>query len=386
MVAAIACLLARAERSGLSTTRSCWRGPSSAGTTATASPRARPAQSRCRTSSCCLQAGRVTVKQRPLAHSAGHRDRPLVRPHQLPRNRQPQPAATGAPARAPRRLARTGRRRRADSSAGMPWPVSRTAISTPPAMPALPGRLRRPRCVYRSALATRLLNTWSSRPASPCTVSRSARRLNPQIDPRDLGLPTEARLDVGQQIEDVDRLDAKGQFARLGQREHAQILDQAGELAGFGERRFDVRRGRLVNAVQHAFQVALDDVQRGPQLVRYVCGQVAAPPVGKLELGRHVVERSEPAAPRPPRPVSSTRTLRSPPATAVGCVHQVGQRDQQPPEARRMTAITSMGSMNVTSRASAQLHPGAGAPAPPTSPDHERQRGRPRQGRSVRRK
>ncbi len=82
---------------------------------------------------------------------------------------------------------------------------------------------------------------------------------------------------------------------------------------------------RLVHVVEDALQVALDDVQRGAQLVGYVGGQVAAALVGAFQLLDHVVERGR-QPPKLPGVMLGHTGAQIALGHGVGGGHDVGQR------------------------------------------------------------
>ena len=140
-----------------------------------------------------------------------------------------------------------------------------------------------------------------------------------------LGLPAETGARVGQQLTQVDRFQVQGKLPRLGQRERAQVLDQARQEARLVQRGLDVLARGVIDAVEHALQVALDDVQRGAQLVRHVGGQVAPLLVAALQLLHHVVERARQAA-KLARPAVRHAHAQVALGHRVGGGHDPGQR------------------------------------------------------------
>ena len=95
---------------------------------------------------------------------------------------------------------------------------------------------------------------------------------------------------------DVDRLAMERESARLGERQRAQILDEARQHLRLIEDRDEVRFVRGVNAIDERFEVALHHGQRRAELVAHVREKPAALLLARLETRGHRVERArEPA-------------------------------------------------------------------------------------------
>ena len=82
----------------------------------------------------------------------------------------------------------------------------------------------------------------------------------------------------------------KRELSRFGEGESLQVVHEAGEQFGFIQCVVDVFGSRFVDAIQNAFEVALNDVQRRAEFVGDVGGEVAALLLGAFQFADHFVE------------------------------------------------------------------------------------------------
>ncbi len=76
----------------------------------------------------------------------------------------------------------------------------------------------------------------------------------------------------------------------FGEGEGLQIVDETREQSRFIQCRVDVLGRRLIDPVEDALEVALNDMERRAQFVGNVCGEVAALLFGAFEFADHFVE------------------------------------------------------------------------------------------------
>ena len=119
---------------------------------------------------------------------------------------------------------------------------------------------------------------------------RLGRRVDSQGDLARLGLGRVGGRPGGPAACGATAVALHRQLAGVGQREGAQIVDQALELLGFVVHRLEAGRGRLEHAVAQRLDVAGDDGQRRAQVVGDVGGHLAAQLVGAGQVGAHLVE------------------------------------------------------------------------------------------------
>ena len=254
-------------------------------------------------------------------------DLPAMGLHQLLGDRQPQPAGGAAGMRtgtvaAPETVENEGQVLRRNALPGV-----RTRIRTAPSSSSARRVIVPPEEVWRSAFTTRFARTWSRRRASARMTSfaGSPVSLQAQIDTLGFGLAAEAGDHIGKQVSHLNLLQLERQLTGLRQRQGLQVLDQTRQLAGLIKRGAQVLFAGLVDAVQDPLQVALDDVQRGAQLMGHISSQVATLLVGALEFTGHAVEGSGQASHIPGSPFRDLRA-EVPIRHRIRSRHQVGER------------------------------------------------------------
>ena len=101
---------------------------------------------------------------------------------------------------------------------------------------------------------------------------------NVQLDAGAFGGGLEGRSRLRGEDRQIRRLAMERQAAALGQGDRPQVVDEPGEDVRLVENGPKVRGVPLVDAIEDRLDVALDDGQRGPQLVADVGQQAAAVP------------------------------------------------------------------------------------------------------------
>ena len=124
------------------------------------------------------------------------------------------------------------------------------------------------------------------------------------LDGERLGVEARAQgLDLrGGQLRQVDRFAVEDRDRRLGVRERVEVLDEPTEPQHLLVQRGEPRGRRFGDLVDQLLEVALQDRERGADLVREVAHQAPARAALTLERLRHLVERVARAlrAPRVP--------------------------------------------------------------------------------------
>ncbi len=79
-------------------------------------------------------------------------------------------------------------------------------------------------------------------------------------------------------------------MSRLSEREGLQVIDEAREESGFIQGVVDVFGSRLINAVNDAFEIALNDVKWCAKFVGNIGCEIAALLFVAFQLVDHVIE------------------------------------------------------------------------------------------------
>src|SRR5216683_1886311 len=151
---------------------------------------------------------------------------------------------------------------RGRSAAGMPAPVSSTAMTTrePAAGPARTVTLP-PRGVYLTALSTRLIRIWARRSRSACTGGRSGGQIGGERDAAGVRPWPDDGEHRFHHVVHARGLDLQDHATQLDVGEIGEIVEQAAEPLGVAED--DLEEAARVLAVferaaQQRLQIALD--------------------------------------------------------------------------------------------------------------------------------
>ncbi len=111
-----------------------------------------------------------------------------------------------------------------------------------------------------------------------------------QVNALGCGLSGKARSEILDQVSEQEAGRVQRKLSRFGEGERLQVVHEAGEQFGFIQSIVDMFRRRFVDSINHAFEIALNDVERRAQFVRDIGGEVAALLLGTFEFAHHFVE------------------------------------------------------------------------------------------------
>ena len=89
---------------------------------------------------------------------------------------------------------------------------------------------------------------------------------------------------------DICGLQFEFELAGIGNREQAQVINQPGQQQRFFMQRSNLRRRCEQHAIEHGFQIGLDDAEWGAQLVCNIGNQCASQPLIVFQRLGHLIE------------------------------------------------------------------------------------------------